>query len=68
MKKDVKTIRIYLSGGPNAPVDLLDDKELLAVIEDGYIFFRIKNIAKVGEKKFTEEVRRLYEVNDRVKV
>jgi hypothetical protein len=47
------------------PVELLDDKELLAVVEDGYL------LSGIGEDKgrvSLQDVRRLYEVEDVVKV
>jgi len=48
------------------PIKLLDNEELLAVIEDGYILSRIKgNRLKQG---FSKEVRRLYKVDNIVKV
>jgi hypothetical protein len=47
------------------PVELLDNKELLAVVEDGYL------LSGIGEDKgrvSPQDVRRLYEVEDAVKV
>jgi len=48
------------------PIKLLDNEELLAVIKDGYILSRIKgNRLKQG---FLKKVRRLYKVDNVVKV
>ena len=48
------------------PVKLLDNEELLAIVKDGYILSRIKgNGPKQG---FSKEVRRLYKVDNAVKV
>ena len=65
-KEQALVIRHYLLGGPNMPVELLDDEELLAVVKDGYILSRIER--KELKKGFLEDVRRLYEVDDTVKV
>jgi hypothetical protein len=65
LKEQALAIQHRLRGGPNMPVELLDDKELLAVVEDGYLLFGI------GEDKgrvSPQDVRRLYEVEDAVKV
>jgi hypothetical protein len=47
------------------PVELLDDKELLAVVEDGYL---LSGIGKDKGRVSPQDVRRLYEVEDAVKV
>ena len=36
-KKDIKAIRARLRKGVNIPIEELDNEELLAVVEDGYI-------------------------------
>ena len=48
------------------PVELFDDEELLAVVKDGYILSGIER--KEPKKGFLEDVRRLYEVGNTVKV
>jgi len=65
-KEQALVIRHYLLGGPNIPVELLDDEELLAVVKDGYILSGIER--KEPKKGFLEDVRRLYEVGNTVKV
>jgi hypothetical protein len=58
-------IQYRLRGGPNIPVELLDNKELLAIVEDGYL------LSGIGEDKgrvSPQDIRRLYEVEDAVKV
>ena len=49
------------------PVKLLDNEELLDVVEDGYILSGIKTF-KRPVKESLQEIRRLYEVDDSVKV
>ena len=41
-KEQALAIRHYLLGGPNMPVELLDNEELLAVVKDGYILSGIE--------------------------
>jgi hypothetical protein len=46
-------------------VELLDNKELLAVVEDSYL------LSRIGEDKgrvSLQDIRRLYEVEDTIKV
>jgi hypothetical protein len=65
LKEQALVIQYRLRGGPNIPVELLDNKELLAVVEDGYL------LSGIGEDKgrvSLQDVRRLYEVEDVVKV
>jgi len=59
-------IRYYLLGGPNIPVKLLDNEELLAVVKDGYILSGIER--KELKKGFLKDIRRFYEVVNVVKV
>ena len=47
------------------PVELLDNEELLAVVKDGYILSRIEE--DQGPVSL-QEVRRLYEADNAVKV
>jgi len=47
-------------------VELLDNEELLAVVNDGYILSRIKR--KELKKGFLKDVRRFYKVDNIVKV
>jgi len=65
-KEQALVIRYYLLGGPNMPVELLNDEELLAVIKDGYILSGIER--KELKKGFLKDVRRFYEVDNAVKV
>jgi hypothetical protein len=58
-------IQYRLRGGPNIPVKLLDDKELLAVVEDGYLLSRI---SEDKGRISLQDIRRLYEVEDTIKV
>jgi hypothetical protein len=65
LKEQALVIQHRLGGGLNMPVKLLDNKELLAVVEDGYL------LSRIGEDKgrvSLQDVRRLYEVEDAVKV
>jgi len=48
------------------PVELLDNKELLAIVKDGYILSGIER--KELKKGFLEDVRRFYEVDNTVKI
>jgi hypothetical protein len=45
LKEQALVIQYRLQGGPNIPVELLDNKELLAVVEDGYL------LSGIGEDK-----------------
>jgi hypothetical protein len=65
-KEQAQAIQCSLQGGPNIPVELLDDEELLAVVEDGYVLSGIKGIKK-GPVSL-RDVRRLYEADAAVKV
>jgi len=65
-KEQALAIRHYLLEGLNIPVELLDDEELLAVVKDGYILSGIER--KEPKKGFLKDIRRLYEVDDVVKV
>jgi len=58
--------RLYFLKGPNIPVELLDNKELLAVVKDGYILSRIER--KELKKGFLEDIRRFYKVDNTIKV
>ena len=59
-------IRYYLLGGPNIPVKLLDNEELLVIVKDGYILSRIER--KELKKGFLKDIRRFYKVDNAVKV
>ena len=62
---------MFLNRGPNIPVEFLDNEELLAVVEDGYILSRVPAIELISDSRkeiFTKEVRGLYKVDDGVKV
>jgi len=48
------------------PVKLFDNEELLAVVKDGYILSGIER--KELKKGFLEDIRRLYKVDNAVKV
>jgi len=50
------------------PIELLDNEELLAIVKDGYILFRIKIKSNKLKEGFPEGVRRFYEVDNAVKV
>ena len=65
-KEQAQAIQHRLQGGPNIPVELLDDAELLAVVVDGYVLSGIGEYAKWEGS--LEEVRQLYEVDNAVKV
>jgi len=67
-KKDVRAIRPRLGNWANIPIEFLDNEELLAVVEDGYLLSGIGNQLVKDKNVFIEEVRRLYEVDDGVKV
>jgi hypothetical protein len=44
LKEQALAIQHRLRGGPNMPVELFDDKELLAVVEDGYLLSGIDKL------------------------
>jgi len=67
-RKEVKAIRPRLYNWANIPIEFLDNEELLAVVEDGYLLSGIDNQPVKDKNAFTEEVRRLYEADDGVKV
>jgi len=64
-KEQALVIQDRLQGGLNMPVELLDNEELLAVVEDGHILSGIKEYE--GQVS-VQEVRRLYEADAAVKV
>jgi hypothetical protein len=66
-KEQAQVIQRCLQGGPNIPVELLNNEELLAVVEDGYVLSGITRY-KSPTKESLQEVRCLYEVDDAVKV
>jgi hypothetical protein len=45
LKEQALVIQHRLRGGPNIPVKLLDNKELLAIVENGYL------LSGIGEDK-----------------
>ena len=70
-RREARVIGIYLRKGLNIPVKFLDNNELLAVVEDGYILSRVPIIALISDSRrgiFAKVVRGLYKVDDRVKV
>jgi len=67
-RKDVRAIRPRLGNWANIPIEFLDNEELLAVVGDGHLLSGIGNQPVKDKNAFTEEVRRLYEADDGVKV
>ena len=67
-RKEVKAIRPRLYNWVNIPIEFLDDEELLAVVEDSYLFSGIDKQPIRNKDIFAKEVRRLYETDDGVKV
>jgi len=67
-KKDIKAIRPRLGNWTNIPIEFLDNKELLAIVEDGHLLSRIGNQPVKDKNTFIEKVRRLYKTDNKVKV
>jgi len=67
-RKDIRAIRPRLRNWANIPIEFLDNEELLAVVEDGYVLIGMTEQEIENRQTFAEEVRHLYEANNGVRV